>query len=93
MKSITSALELEVSDPTREEKLKDIKRTSIDWVARYRRDSRFSGRPSYGNTYTAVNALTGHLNSFGFTAAIPKKRLDRIQKEISDADKLLQRGR
>jgi photosystem II Psb27 protein len=86
-------LALEVSDPSREATLKDIKAKSTSWVATYRRDSRYSGRPSYGNTYTAVNALAGHLNSFGFAAAIPKKRVERISKEVSDADKLLQRGR
>lgn len=31
-------------------------------------------------TYSAVNALAGHFNSFGLTAPVPKKRLDRIQK-------------
>lgn len=95
-----------------------------DWVARYRRDATFSGRPSYGNTYrcvgsrggweervpaanwagcwcwqggwlftcpllalarlfttrSAVNAMAGHLNSFGPTAPLPKKRLERMVK-------------
>lgn len=32
------------------------------------------------NTYSVVNALSGHFNSFGASAPIPKKRLDRIQK-------------
>ena len=27
-----------------------------------------------------MNALAGHFNSFGLTAPVPKKRLDRIQK-------------
>ena len=49
-------------------------------VARYRRDTTFSGRPSYGNTYAAVNAMAGHLNSFGATAPLPKKRLERMVK-------------
>lgn len=31
-------------------------------------------------TYSAVNALAGHFNSFGLTAPVPKKRLERIQK-------------
>lgn len=51
-----------------------------DWVARYRRDATFSGRPSYGNVYSAVNAMAGHLNSFGPTAPVPKKRLERMIK-------------
>jgi hypothetical protein len=32
------------------------------------------------NTYTVLNALAGHFNSFGPSAPIPKKRLDRIVK-------------
>lgn len=32
------------------------------------------------NTYSALNALAGHFNSFGATAPIPKKRLERLQK-------------
>lgn len=45
-----------------------------------RSDTTFNGRPSYGNTYAAVNALAGHLNSFGPTAPVPKKRLERMIK-------------
>lgn len=36
--------------------------------------------PYCSNTYSALNALAGHFNSFGATAPIPKKRLDRLQK-------------
>jgi hypothetical protein len=32
------------------------------------------------NTYSALNALAGHYNSFGATAPVPKKRMERIQK-------------
>jgi hypothetical protein len=32
------------------------------------------------NTYSALNALAGHYNSFGATAPIPKKRLERLTK-------------
>eukprot|EP01023_Acetabularia_acetabulum_P064420 TRINITY_DN832_c0_g1_i1.p1 TRINITY_DN832_c0_g1~~TRINITY_DN832_c0_g1_i1.p1 ORF type:complete len:176 (-),score=38.96 TRINITY_DN832_c0_g1_i1:368-895(-) len=63
------------------------------WVARYRREDRVAGRPSYGNLYSALNAIAGHYNSFGLEAPIPKKRLDRVQKELGDAEKLLARGR
>ena len=45
------------------------------------------------NTYTALNALAGHFNSFGTTAPLPKKRLERINKELDDATKMLGRGR
>lgn len=38
---------------------------------------------SYGlrrNTYSALNAIAGHYNSFGADAPLPKKRLERVQK-------------
>ena len=63
------------------------------WVAKYRRDNQFSGKPSYGNMYSALNAVAGHYNSFGSDTPLPKKRLDRVVKELDDADKLLARGR
>lgn len=31
-------------------------------------------------TYSILNALAGHFNSFGPTTPIPKKRLERIEK-------------
>jgi hypothetical protein len=34
------------------------------------------------NTYSALNALAGHFNSFGVEAPLPKKRLERVQKVI-----------
>ena len=45
------------------------------------------------NTYSALNAVAGHYNSFGADTPLPKKRLDRVVKELEDADKLLARGR
>ena len=90
---MTSALDMAVTDPAREEALKAVRKETVTWVSRYRRDPKYSGRPSYSNLYSAVNALDGQLNSFGFTSKVPAKRLDRILKEISDSDKQLQRGR
>ncbi|KAI3430550.1 hypothetical protein D9Q98_005143 [Chlorella vulgaris] len=88
-----SAALLERNAPGREETMESVRKEINDWVARYRRDTSFSGRPSYGNTYSAVNAVAGHLNSFGPTAPIPKKRLERLVKELDDAEKFLSRNR
>ncbi len=90
---MTTALDMAVDDPAREEALKSLRKDTVSWVSAYRRDPKYSGRPSYSNLYSAVNALDGQLNSFGFTSKVPAKRLDRILKEVSDADKQLQRGR
>jgi photosystem II Psb27 protein len=80
IQDVRAAALLERNAPNREEKMDAVRSEINDWVARYRRDTSFSGRPSYGNTYSAVNAVAGHLNSFGPTAPIPKKRLERLVK-------------
>ena len=90
---MNSALSMDVKDPAREEVLKAVRLQTVDWVSRYRRDPKFSGRPSYSNLYSAINALDGQLNSFGPNSKVPTKRLDRILKELTDSDKQLQRGR
>ena len=132
---VKNGLELPKDASNREEVFQDIKDKTTKWVAKYRREGSFQGRPSYrqgkkkelqptcirhmycvdsfrhwfacdarsspskmmwaidsciqqsvlvfcSTTYSAVNALAGHFNSFGLTAPVPKKRLDRIQKVI-----------
>jgi len=43
--------------------------------------------------YSAFNAISGHFNSFGASAPIPKKRLEVIEKEINEAELFLAKGR
>ena len=49
--------------------------------------------PFCSNTYSALNAVAGHYNNFGTKYAFPAKRIDRVMKELSDAELLLARGR
>mmetsp|Transcript_44211 Transcript_44211/g.84520 ORF Transcript_44211/g.84520 Transcript_44211/m.84520 type:complete len:184 (+) Transcript_44211:95-646(+) len=77
----------------RPDAIKSVKAASNEWVAKYRRDDKFSGRPSYGYVYSAVNAVVGHYNNFGTKAPIPKKRAERIVKECKDAQVAISRGR
>ena len=90
---IKNALEVEANTDAREEAMKVVKDESVAWVSRYRRDPKFSGRPSFSLMYSAVNAIDGQLVSFGLKANLPKKRLDRMMKSIADAERQLQRGR
>jgi photosystem II Psb27 protein len=89
---LTAALAMDAGT-AREETMGALRPRMSAWVAQYRRDKSFSGRPSYSNLYSAVNALAGQLNSFGPGAKVPAKRLERLTKELADADKALQRGR
>lgn len=91
--SVNGALALEKDDPARDDKIAVVRKDINAWVAKYRRDAKFSGKPSYSNTYSAINALAGHYNSFGTQAPVPKKRLERLTKELNDAELLLSRDR
>ena len=63
------------------------------WVAKYRRDKGITGRPSYGNVYSALNAVSGHYNNFGTKYPLPAKRKDRVMQEFGTAEIALSRGR
>merc|ERR1711907_848547 len=79
----------------KEQKVVSLKTEINRWVAKYRREAKFGGRPSYNNMYSAVNALSGHFNTFGSSAPVPKKRLDRVLyvKELDQTSLFLSRGR
>lgn len=70
-----------------------MRKVTNDWVAKYRRNGSFTGRASYGNTYSALNAVAGHYNNFGTKYQMPAKRAERALKELDDAELLLERGR
>lgn len=91
--TVNTVLNLERDDPTKEEKIASMRKDINTWVAKYRREPLVSGRPSYGNMYSALNAVAGHYNNFGIEAPIPKKRLTRLVKELDDAKLFLSKGR
>ena len=90
---IKNALAQEPNSDAREEAMKGVKEETVAWVSKYRRDPKYSGRPSFSLLYSAVNALDGQLVSFGLKANFPAKRLERMMKSITDAERQLQRGR
>ncbi|GAX74464.1 hypothetical protein CEUSTIGMA_g1913.t1 [Chlamydomonas eustigma] len=90
---VQAIITLDRNDPTKDDQVKVLRKEINSWVATYRREPRVSGRPSYGNTYSALNTLAGHYNNFGTQAPIPKKRLERLNKEIADASLFLSKGR
>ena len=42
------AIDMDKEDPDRDETIKAVRGDINNWVARYRRDQQFSGRPSFG---------------------------------------------
>merc|ERR1712039_440183 len=83
----------EKKNDDRQTKVTELKTSINKWVAKYRREPKFAGRPSYSNMYSAVNALSGHFNNFGSETSIPKKRLERILQELDQSSQFLGKGR
>lgn len=77
----------------REESINQTRSMTNAWVAKYRRDNATTGKPSYGQVYSALNAVSGHFNNFGTKYPFPAKRKDRVFEEFAQAEILLERGR
>ncbi|BBN06278.1 photosystem II Psb27 protein [Marchantia polymorpha subsp. ruderalis] len=93
IEQVKGTLALEKTDPTKSDAVAALRRSSNDWVAKYRREKSVAGRPSFSNMYSVINAISGHYTSYGPNVAIPVKRKDRIFEEINIAEKALNRGR
>jgi len=90
---VRSTLEMAPGDEGREESINTTRQMTNAWVARYRRDNKTTGKPSYGLVYSALNAVSGHFNNFGTKYPFPAKRKDRVFTEFEQAEILLERGR
>jgi photosystem II Psb27 protein len=90
---VRSTINMDKSDPNVADAVAEVRVLSNSWVAKYRREKSLLGRPSFRETYSALNAVSGHYVSFGPTAPIPAKRRARILEEMDTAEKALLRGR
>lgn len=60
------------------------------FAARYRRDNRFSDRPSFITIQTALNSLAGHYSSYP-NRPLPEKLQERIEKEFKQVERAIAR--
>ena len=68
LKAVGSAISLGKDDPGKEESVNTVRKQTNAWVAKYRRDSTFAGRPSYGR---APQPPERHKH-----CAVPARRVD-----------------
>eukprot|EP00252_Welwitschia_mirabilis_P021598 TRINITY_DN557_c0_g1_i1.p1 TRINITY_DN557_c0_g1~~TRINITY_DN557_c0_g1_i1.p1 ORF type:complete len:204 (+),score=41.96 TRINITY_DN557_c0_g1_i1:61-612(+) len=90
---VRSTMEMNKSDPGAGKAVADLRESSNNWVAKYRREKKLAGKPSFSNMYSVLNAISGHYISFGPTTPIPSKRKARILEEVDIAEKALSKGR
>ena len=90
---VREVLDFPMGAEGREQSIEKTRALTNEWVARYRRSGDYSGRPSYGLTYSALNAVSGHFNNFGTKYPFPAKRKDRVFEELTSAETQISRGR
>jgi len=90
---VREVLDFPMGADGREQSIEKTRALTNEWVARYRRSGDYSGRPSYGLTYSASNAVSGHFNNFGTKYPFPAKRKDRVFEELTSAETQISRGR
>ena len=61
------------------------------YAARYRRDPSVATLSSYTTIRTALNSLAGHYSSYP-NRPLPQKLKDRLTRELTKAERALQRG-
>lgn len=93
IEQVRMTLELGADDEGKAAAIEKTRNLTNAWVARYRRDKVITGKPSYGNVYSALNAVSGHYNNFGTKYPLPQKRKDRVLSEFATAEIALSRGR
>ena len=93
IEQVRTTIQLPMGDEGRAASIEKTRTMTNQWVAKYRRNKGISGKPSYGNVYSGLNAVSGHFNNFGTKYPLTAKRLERVLKEFSDAELALSRGR
>ncbi|GHP07275.1 hypothetical protein PPROV_000601600 [Pycnococcus provasolii] len=93
IESSGATIQLAKDDPSRAAAIQALRKEINTYVAAYRREDRVLGRPSFGNTYSALNAIAGHYNSFGTKTNLPKKRMDQVLTELDKAKEQVERDR
>ena len=62
-----------------------------DYISRYRNRSQYNGTMAYTTMQTSLNSLAGHYKTFS-KRPVPEKLKDRLNKELSNAEKLVLKG-
>tara|TARA_Y100001933_G_scaffold31461_1_gene26244 strand:- start:2037 stop:2351 length:315 start_codon:yes stop_codon:yes gene_type:complete len=84
--AIETPKDAENKDEVRDEALSVI----TDYISRYRNRGMVNGTQSFTTMQTALNAMAGHYKNFA-TRPLPDKLKERLNKELSLAEKMVLR--
>ena len=92
--SVAESLKETISLPKDEENRTSSEKEAIflitDYISRYRNRSQVNGTVSFTTMQTALNALAGHYKNFA-NRPVPDKLKERVNKELSRAEALVER--
>lgn len=93
LQSLTTAIDLPPSADAEVKKAtqKEARQIINDYVARYRKNSKYNGLKSFTTMQTALNSIAGYYTSYG-TRPLPDKLKARLNQEFKQVEFALTKG-
>jgi len=89
--SVSSTLKETITLPKEEKGLSETEKEAVflisDYISRYRNRSQVNTSTTFTTMQTALNALAGHYKTFA-NRPVPENLKERLNKELSKAEKL-----
>ena len=89
--SVSSTLKETIALPKEDEGLSEAEKEAVflisDYISRYRNRSQVNSSTTFTTMQTALNALSGHYKTFA-KRPVPENLKERLNKELSKAEKL-----
>ena len=89
--SVSSTLKETITLPKEDKGLSDAEKEAVflisDYISRYRNRSQVNTSTTFTTMQTALNALSGHYKTFA-NRPVPENLKERLNKELSKAEKL-----
>jgi len=92
--SVSSTLKETITLPKEGKGLSEPEKDAVflisDYISRYRNRSQINTSTTFTTMQTALNALAGHYKTFA-NRPVPENLKDRLNKELSKAEKMVER--
>ncbi len=90
VKTLKEAIEITKESPNKDEIREESLSLITDYISRYRNRGLVNKTQSFTTMQTALNAMAGHYKNFA-TRPLPEKLKERLNKELSLAEKMVLR--
>ncbi len=88
--SLQKTIAIEKDDENRSEAEDEAVKLITDYISRYRNRPQVNGTVSFTTMQTALNSMAGHYKTFA-NRPLPNQLKERLNKELSQAEKLVTR--